>query len=81
MKICDKNLCCGCGVCKTVCPQNAIRMTADERGFLHPEIAEELCVNCGLCKKRCPVLRENPKPDPGVFASYAAWNKNTKELK
>lgn len=81
MKICNEKLCCGCGVCKTVCPQNAIRMTADERGFLHPEIAEELCVNCGLCKKRCPVLRGNPKPDPGVFASYAAWNKNTKELK
>ena len=81
MKICDKKLCCGCGVCKAVCPQNAIRMTADERGFLHPEISEKLCVNCGLCRKRCPVLCENPKPEPGVFASYAAWNKNTKELK
>lgn len=25
MKICDKKLCCGCGGCKAVCPQNAIR--------------------------------------------------------
>ena len=81
MKICNEKLCCGCGVCKVVCPQNAICMTADERGFLHPEVAEELCVNCGLCRRHCPLLCENPKPDPGVFSSYAAWNKDAKELK
>ena len=64
----DDKLCCGCGACKSICPQNAIEMIENEEGFLYPEINNEKCVNCGLCKKSCPVLHELPDSKKQVFA-------------
>lgn len=30
-------------------------MTADEEGFLYPEVNKGSCINCGLCEKVCPI--------------------------
>lgn len=62
----DKSFCCGCRACAEKCPVNAIKMVADEEGFLYPEIDKDVCIDCGLCIKVCafkPVtaVRENQK--------------------
>ena len=48
-----KQDCCGCTACKSICPNKAITMKADEEGFLYPHIDESLCMECGLCKEVC----------------------------
>lgn len=48
--------CMGCGICKMVCPTDAINMEMSEDGFLYPQINDKKCVNCDLCEKKCPVL-------------------------
>ena len=45
----DKNLCCGCGLCVSICPVDAIDYL--EGTF---EINEDRCINCGLCYSACP---------------------------
>jgi len=45
----DKNLCCGCGLCDSVCPVHAINYTTNTF-----DINEDLCLNCGLCFSCCP---------------------------
>ncbi len=45
----EKNLCCGCGLCVSVCPLNAIKYSEDTF-----EVLEEDCINCGLCFACCP---------------------------
>ena len=49
----EKKDCCGCTACMSICPQGAIKMVADEKGYVYPDINQALCVNCGLCKKVC----------------------------
>lgn len=55
----DKELCCGCSACFSICPQNAIKMERDEEGFQYPKIDKDKCINCGLCKKVCPILNKH----------------------
>lgn len=55
----SKDKCCGCSACYSICSINAIKMKADEEGFLYPEIAESDCVGCGRCKIVCPIANNN----------------------
>ena len=74
--ILEKNLCCGCGLCVSICPVNAIDYS---EGFF--EIDENLCINCGLCFSACPrsffpkQLDKSESDDPNIkfteqFGSY-----------
>ena len=48
--IVDKTLCLACGGCISVCPQDAILMTANKA-----LVTPEKCISCGICIKTCPV--------------------------
>lgn len=74
-EICTKNNCCGCRLCENICPQNAITMGFDEKGFLYPVINTNLCTNCQLCKKYC--CGNNIKPLSEPLKIYACKNKNS----
>jgi ferredoxin len=58
INIIDKEECCGCTACKSICPKQAIEMIKDEEGFLYPSVNQEKCINCGICKKTCPILNK-----------------------
>ncbi|MFX1408823.1 MAG: Coenzyme F420 hydrogenase/dehydrogenase, beta subunit C-terminal domain [Promethearchaeota archaeon] len=45
----DAGACCQCGWCSSICPVNAIAVTADAL-----EIDDEVCMKCGLCYSVCP---------------------------
>jgi len=50
-----KNLCTGCGTCVALCPNEAIKLTINEKkGIYVPELNEEKCNNCGICYEICP---------------------------
>nr|WP_300912638.1 (Fe-S)-binding protein [uncultured Acetatifactor sp.] len=50
-----KSTCCGCGVCKLLCPQNAIEISCDREGFLYPIIDEKKCIGCNICLQNCAI--------------------------
>lgn len=73
----DKEYCCGCTACYSVCPKNAINMKADNEGFLYPEIDVKKCVRCMKCVNICVFKSKkilNPNNDfsngnyPEIFA-------------
>ena len=70
----SKDLCCGCGVCKDICPFSCITMQPDEEGFLYPYIDESRCKKCGKCQAVCPVSARIAMPVkldvPQVYAAY-----------
>jgi Fe-S-cluster-containing hydrogenase component 2 len=45
----DETRCTGCGVCLSLCPQEAIVLEAERA-----EIRQELCSSCGICISACP---------------------------
>ena len=45
----DNEVCCNCGWCSSVCPVDAITVTADSL-----EIDDNVCMKCGLCFSVCP---------------------------
>lgn len=53
-KIKEENLCINCGVCKSICPKNAITYKKRDSGMYETVINEQLCIKCGLCYKVCP---------------------------
>lgn len=57
----EKNDCCGCTACMSVCAKSAITMQEDEEGFLYPHTDMSLCNDCGLCNRVCPIIRYDKK--------------------
>lgn len=51
----ENDLCSGCGACSNICPQCAIEMKEDEKGFLKPNVDGEQCTDCHACKNICPL--------------------------
>ncbi|MHA1509913.1 MAG: Coenzyme F420 hydrogenase/dehydrogenase, beta subunit C-terminal domain [Promethearchaeota archaeon] len=45
----EAGVCCQCGFCSSVCPVNAIEVTADTL-----EVDNDICMKCGLCFSVCP---------------------------
>lgn len=74
-KICDKQLCVGCGVCQNICPAGAITMEEDNEGYLFPKLDLKKCTYCNLCRNSCPILNKQLEPEYQKKC-YAAKNKN-----
>ena len=54
-EIVNNELCTGCGTCIAMCPNEAIKLTVNEKkGIYVPKINEEECNNCGICYQVCP---------------------------
>jgi len=54
-QIVKDELCTGCGTCIALCPEEAIKLTINEKkGIYVPELSEEKCNNCGICYEVCP---------------------------
>lgn len=79
----DNGLCCGCGVCKGICPKKCISWER-KNGLYVPRIDEIQCINCGMCLSVCPGFVH--KYEPGGSAEEAvtgsvllccnAWSKD-----
>ena len=72
--ITEPEKCTGCGVCRNLCPQGAVRMEIDGEGFLSPVIDAQLCTGCGLCRRKCPQNNPPELERAEVPATYACWN-------
>ena len=79
----ESGLCCGCGVCKAICPTGCIAWEK-RQGFFSPHIDEERCVHCGSCAAVCPGLTHKYETRETaletvtgtVMNSYNAWTKD-----
>ena len=57
----ENGLCCGCGICKGICPKDCISWDR-KNGLYIPRIDEIQCVNCGLCLSVCPGVTHKYEP-------------------
>jgi ferredoxin len=64
INITNKQNCCGCSACATICPKRCITMAADNEGFLYPQVNKNICIDCGLCEKVCNELHPFDKRKP-----------------
>lgn len=74
IRIIDKQDCCGCHACASVCARHSITMQEDNEGFLYPKVDTSTCTDCGLCEKVCPVINQSEPHKP--LKVYAAKNNN-----
>lgn len=74
ISITNKQDCCGCHACASVCAKHSITMQEDNKGFLYPVVNASTCTDCGLCEKVCPVINQSEPRKP--LKVYAAKNKN-----
>lgn len=72
--ISNKENCCGCSACVSICPQQCIAFKEDSEGFLYPSIHAEKCIDCGTCEDVCPVMHQSAPTKP--LHAYAAKNIN-----
>ena len=64
IKITDKNNCCGCSACASICPKHCITMQSDNEGFLYPTVNIDKCVDCHLCERVCPCINSEQLQNP-----------------
>lgn len=72
----EKTQCTGCAACYSKCPKDAITMTADETGFLYPNVNAGVCVECGACSKACPVIGDVKETNSEPQAAYVMRHKD-----
>lgn len=77
----DKQQCCGCSACESICKHKAITMRTDDLGFAYPVVNNALCVDCDLCISVCPFQNAfSNKEETFEPIAYAARHKDRKEL-
>lgn len=78
IKIINKQDCCGCTACASVCPVNAIEMKPDELGFLYPAVSASICIECNKCDKVCGFLSPDLRND--IPVAYGVRHKKIREV-
>ncbi|SDJ24883.1 4Fe-4S dicluster domain-containing protein [Lachnospiraceae bacterium G41] len=71
--------CCGCLGCVSVCPNSAIGVITNRKGFLYPQIDETKCIHCGACVRFCQFSNTILPPKDKV-ESYVCVLNNKYEL-
>lgn len=79
----QNDLCCGCGICKGICPKSCISWDSNN-GLYLPHVDNSTCINCGLCISVCPGLghayeEQNSAEETAtgtVLACHNAWSKD-----
>ena len=79
--ICNQNECTGCSACVNICKHDAIKMTEDTYGELHPSINELLCTDCRLCYNTCPINNKKHHEIDSRSHCWAIWNDNKQMCK
>lgn len=74
----EKEECCDCTACKSICPKDAISLYLDEYGFEYPKIDREKCIECGLCQKVCAF--QNIKETNTPIETYVGVAKDEKTI-
>lgn len=75
----NKQDCCGCSACATVCPRKCIKIAVDDEGFMYPKINYISCINCELCVRVCPIIfqkKQNKLHEKNNVQAYVAYNKS-----
>lgn len=49
----SKYCCSGCGACAAICPQKAIKLKLNSKGFYTAVINDKKCIQCGMCINVC----------------------------
>lgn len=73
IEIQNKENCCGCGACVSICPKECIKMQEDSEGFLYPIVDKDKCIKCNICEKVCPFLSVNKTK---VYKTYGFNSRN-----
>jgi heterodisulfide reductase subunit A len=50
----SEDVCIGCGVCETVCPQSAVMVANEGADDAHAVVEVNACRGCGICAAECP---------------------------
>lgn len=72
----NKKLCSGCGACTQICKHNALKMQADNEGFLYPTLDVDKCIQCGLCDNSCPMVSNHQENINQDQTAYLVTSKN-----
>ena len=62
--------CINCGICKVVCPQDAISLQLNKYNEKIPVIDRTKCNNCGQCSEYCPHTKEKFKKEAEKISRY-----------
>lgn len=77
MIICESDKCSGCCACYNVCNNQAITMTENEWGYIHPVVDEKRCTHCGACVRMCPEhYRPNLNVPTECYAMYSPYKED-----
>ena len=74
-EVAEAYLCCTCGACHVVCPENAIHFEETPGGYCFPVINGELCTECGKCLRSCAgiFLAADLPDDPFAGIALGCW--------
>lgn len=78
-RLCEnKDECCGCTACATICPKQAITFNYDMEGFLYPRVDFTKCVGCLKCEAVCSFKKDLKTPllEDSKTKIYAAKSRN-----
>lgn len=79
--ISNKEYCCGCSACESVCGHDAIKLVSDSEGFKYPVTDLAKCIECGLCEKTCPVINRDSRKKDGIpLMVMGVFNKNSETV-
>ena len=67
----ERKKCLGCGICVSICPEQAIEMRQISEGFFYPFVDEYCCKGCGECSEHCPGLNKKLREERNIIKAYA----------